>query len=140
MAFWYPDHNVGYYCEIEQHLDDQFIFYWEALCVLRLSALSHAATTSENPMKILIFTDNTNTVDIFQSLRCLPEYNAILKHSMDICITTNHQLRVLHVLGEDNVIADALSRRDFAKAIRYASGLKLRFFQPPQLPLGATKK
>ncbi len=138
MAFWYPDHNVGYYCEIQQHLNNQFIFYWEALCVL--SALSHAATTSETPMKILIFTDNTNTVDIFHSLRCLPEYNAILKQSVDIRITTNHQLRVLHVPGEDNVIADALSRRDFVKAIKHAPGLKLRFFEPPQLPLGATKK
>lgn len=31
MAFWYPDHRVGYYCKIEQQLPDQFIFYWEAL-------------------------------------------------------------------------------------------------------------
>jgi len=138
MAYWYPDHGVGYYCEIEQRLPDQFIFYWEALCIL--SALSHAASTSEIPMKILIFTDNANTVDIFHSLRCLPEYNAILKHSVDICLATNHQLRVLHVPGEQNIVADALSRKDFTRAIATAPGLKLRFFEPPRLPLGASKK
>ena len=138
MAFWYPDHNVGYYCEIEQCLPDQFIFYWEALCVL--SALSHAATTSEKPIKILIFMDNTNTVDIFHALRCLPEYNAILKSSVDICLETNHQLCVLHVPGESNLIADALSRKDFVKAIANTPGLKLQFFEPPHLTLGAAKK
>jgi hypothetical protein len=138
MAYWYPDHGVGYFCEINQRLPDQFIFYWEALCVL--SAFTHAASTSETPIKILIFTDNTNTVDIFHSLRCLPQYNSILKHSVDTRLATDHQLRVLHVPGEQNVVADALSRKDFVRALSAAPGMKLEFFEPPHLPLGASKK
>jgi hypothetical protein len=49
--------------------------------------------------------DNANTINIFHSLHCLPEYNAILKHSVDICLATNHQLHVLHVPGEQNTVA-----------------------------------
>ena len=84
--------------------------------------------------------DNANTVDIFHSLRCLPEYNTILKCSVDLQIATGHQLCVLHVLGEHNVVADALSRKDFVRALSNSPGLKLRFFEPPRLPLGEAKK
>ena len=52
----------------------------------------------------------------------------------------DHQLRVLHVMGHDNEVADAISRRHFARALSIVPQLVFDEFQPPQLPMGATKK
>jgi hypothetical protein len=114
------------------------IFYYEALCVL--SALHHAANACDTPSKIVIYTDNSNTVDIFNSMRSLPAYNDILKSSVDIRLETDHQLRVLHVPGHNNTIADAISRLRLTDAIAIRPDLHIDYFQPPQLPLGAVKK
>jgi len=138
MGFWYPDHSMGYYSPVPLGVPTDFIFYYEALCVL--SALHHAAKTSETPLRIIIFTDNMNTVDIFNSMRGLPAYNYILRSSVDICLETQHQLRVLHVPGRQNEVADAISRRQLVRALSIHPGLRLKFFEPPHLPLGVAKK
>ena len=52
----------------------------------------------------------------------------------------DHQLRVLHVIGHDNEIADAISRRHFACTLSIEPRLIFDEFEPPQLTLGATKK
>ena len=114
------------------------IFYYEALCVL--SALTHASTMFSTPIRIIIFTDNTNTVDMFNSMRGLPAYNYILRSSVDIRLATGHQLRVLHVPGHENDVADAISRRQLVRAMSLHPGLRLRFFEPPRLPLGVARK
>jgi len=138
MGFWYPDHSLGYYSPVPFEVPTDFIFYYEALCVL--SALRQAAETSETPIRIIIFTDNTNTVDIFNSMRGLPAYNYILRSSVDIRLKTQHQLRVLHVPGLRNEVADAISRCQFVRALALHPGLRFRFFEPPRLPLGAVRK
>ncbi|KDR64848.1 hypothetical protein GALMADRAFT_82606, partial [Galerina marginata CBS 339.88] len=111
MGFWYPDHSLGYYSPVPDGIPTDFIFYYEALCVL--SAFFHASEMSSAPLRIVIFTDNTNTVDIFNSMRGLPAYNYILRSSVDVRLRTDHQLRVLHVPGLENDVADAISRRQF---------------------------
>ncbi|KAF8149801.1 hypothetical protein B0H34DRAFT_785123 [Crassisporium funariophilum] len=123
MGFWYPGKGVGYMYNIVDSLPTQYIFYWKALCVL--STFFFASKTSRKPKKILIYTNNTNTMDIFNSLRCLPQYNKVLKTSVDICLESNHQLWVLHIPGEENIVADALSRRDLNRALATAPHLKL---------------
>ncbi|KDR66780.1 hypothetical protein GALMADRAFT_80481 [Galerina marginata CBS 339.88] len=138
MGFWYPDRRLGYYSPVPDDIPADFIFYYEALCVL--SALIHASKTSEKSLRIVIFTDNTNTVDMFNSMRGLPAYNYILRSSVDVRLKSHHQLRVLHVPGHENNVADAISRRQFVRALSLQPGLRFGFFQPPQLPLGATKK
>ena len=72
MGFWYPHKPVtnGFYSPVPLDVPEQFILYYEALCIL--STLHHAANTSSKPICIAIFTDNSNTVDIFNSLRALP--------------------------------------------------------------------
>ena len=52
----------------------------------------------------------------------------------------DHQLRVLHVMGHNNKIADAISHRNFAHALSIVPQLTFDEFEPPQLPLGAIKK
>jgi hypothetical protein len=138
MGFWYPANGHAFYSHVPSGVPTDFIFYYEALCVL--SALEHASSLCSSPSRIAIYTDNSNTVDIFSSLRCLPAYNEILKQSANILLATDHQLRVFHVPGHDNSIADAISRQSFAKAIVARPDLQIHPFEPPQMTLGATKK
>ena len=90
MGFWYPDHSLAYYSPVPKNIPTDFIFYYEALCVL--SALLHASQTSSTPLCIIIFTVNTNTVNMFNSMRDLPAYNYILHSSVDVRLQTQHQL------------------------------------------------
>ena len=140
MVFWYPQEPIasGFYSAVPLNIPEQFIFYYEALCIL--SAFHHAANTSQMPICIAIYTDNSNTFDIFNSLQALPAYNHILKSMVDVLIHTNHQLRVLLVPGIENDIADALSQQQFLYALVICPSLTISIFEPPQLPLGAVKK
>ncbi|KAF8995140.1 hypothetical protein BDZ89DRAFT_1106147 [Hymenopellis radicata] len=61
------------------------IFFWEALCVL--GAL---VWYEQCPARLTIFTDNTNTVNIFDTLRALPDYNPILKAAVDISYSVKY--------------------------------------------------
>jgi hypothetical protein len=131
MGFWYPSSKEGYYAATPVNAPTNAIFYFESLCVV--SALVNAQAKAPRGSKILIYTDNANAVDIFRSLRCLPAYNPLLKHAMDILLQNDYSLRVLHVPGENNVVADALSRVQFSVALRLEPNLKLFSFNPPGL-------
>jgi hypothetical protein len=71
--------------------------------------------------RVSILTDNENTVHMFDSLSAL----------VDILMLGNIDLRVLHIPGSDNEIADSLSRKDFAKARSLNRNLTIESFQPP---------
>jgi hypothetical protein len=77
----------------------------------------------------VIHTDNRNTVDIFTSLRALPDYNSILRTSVDLLYAGNHDLRVLHIPGVQNEVADALSRRDYTRAWCLRPDLEISEFE-----------
>jgi hypothetical protein len=129
MGFWYPDSKEGYYAPTPVNAPTNAIFYYETLCVL--SALINVQSRAPRGAKIIIYTDNSNSVDIFRSLRCLPAYNQLLKTSVDILIRNDYSLRVLHVPGEENIVADALSRVRFSVAFDNEPSLKLFTFNPP---------
>lgn len=114
------------------------IFYFEALCVL--CALTDAAHWIGKGVRLLIYTDNLNTVHIFNSLSCLPSYNHLLHHAVDFLLSHNIDLHVLHVPGIDNGVADALSRCHFASALSLDPDLKISPFKPPRWTLGAAEK
>ena len=69
--------------------------------------------------KILIYMDSNNMVAIFNMLRCLLHYNPILIDAADMCIKSKIQLRVLHIAGELNCVADTISRNNFDLARQY---------------------
>jgi hypothetical protein len=138
LGFWFPDHRVGYYSPVPMNVPVDLIFFFEALSVT--SAVHRAHLSSPNGSRIVVYTDNMNTVNIFNSLHCQPAYNRLLRFVVDILVQGDHDLRVLHVPGEENEVADAISRQAFGKAIDLVPGLQLLDFQPPPLALGAARK
>jgi len=128
MGFWYPGLGIGFVSPTPTHENPLLIFYFEALCVL--SALYDAHKRSPSGSRILIYTDNSNTVDIFNTLRALPDYNHLLLTAVDILHEGHHDVRVLHVPGVENGVADALSRLQLTRALELVPGLKISPFQP----------
>jgi hypothetical protein len=130
MGFWYPDLNIAFYSPTPFYENPDLIFYFEALCVHSAIFDAHRRTPNKGCGRFIIYTDNLNTVDIFNTLRALPPYNHLLKTAIDILNIGDHDLRVLHVPGVDNAVADALSRADFKRALDSAPGLRINQFEP----------
>ena len=84
MGFWYPEFNLGFYSPTPCHGHPDLIFYFEALCVHSALFDAHRRTGTRKNGRFVIYTDNSNTVDIFSSLRALPPYNHLLKTAIDI--------------------------------------------------------
>ena len=131
MGFWYLVSKDGYYAPTPVNVPSDIIFYFEALYVL--SALCNVQSRAQQGVKILIYTDNMNTVDIFCSLCCLLQYNHLLKQVVDILIEQDFSLQVLHVTGDWNIVVDALSRIQFSVILSVEPQLRLYSFHPPGL-------
>ncbi|RDB27518.1 hypothetical protein Hypma_003768 [Hypsizygus marmoreus] len=136
MAFWCPSRSLGFSYEIPPGDRSKPIFYFEAYAVL--SAFQWITSILPRPQRVLIYTDNLNTVNIFNTLRASPLYNPILITTIDLTIRFNIQLRVLHIPGDFNTVADALSRSRPFRAAQLHPGLQISSFTPPRLTLGAT--
>ena len=134
LGFFFENSDEGFQCSVPQQPPKDTIFYFEALAVV--SAVDAATRLASVPSRLLIFSDNTNTVNMFHSLRCLPPYNSLLKFTVSILIKYGISLRVLYVPGVDNSIADSLSRFDNAKAIGLCPHMSISNFQPPRLAMG----
>ncbi|GLB44966.1 hypothetical protein LshimejAT787_1900440 [Lyophyllum shimeji] len=138
MGFWYPCSCVRFTSDIPPGTPSDKIFFYEALCVA--SAILDAAESARCPCRLVIYTDNTNTVDMFNSLRALPALNPLVRAVVDALIKGDHQLRVLHIPGEENTVADLLSRGRIADAVTLVPDLQVIPFQPPRELLGAAEK
>ncbi|KAJ3969353.1 hypothetical protein EV361DRAFT_804009 [Lentinula raphanica] len=144
MGFWIPELLLGFYSATPVERIQRPIFFFEALTVLSALIWYASSTRSDSSLssrlRLTVFTDNTNTVDIFDSLGARPDYNSILQSAVDELIQHDIGLRVVHIKGEENLVADAISRHDFPKAMQLAPGILIQPFQPPHKPLGATQK
>ena len=109
------------YAPTPVNIPTNVIFYFKALCVLSVLAVVESKTPRGS--RVLIYTDNKNTVDIFRSLCCLPAYNHLLKTAVDILLCNSFSLQVLHVPGKENVVADALSCIQFSVTLHHEPGL-----------------
>lgn len=110
------------------------IFWYEAITVL--AALEWAVSLSTRPHRIAIFTDNLNTVQMFDSFRSHEPYTDILLSAVETLVAHNVDLRVWHIPGEQNTIADALSRQLFSVVHQYAPSLRISPFIPPRCTSG----
>jgi hypothetical protein len=89
---------------------------------------------------IAVFTDNLNTVSMFNSLAVFLPYNWLLMVSVDAIDDSRVDFRVSYVPEVDNIVADLFSCWRNAEAESTAPGLSVRPFEPPQNTLGAIKK
>jgi hypothetical protein len=137
LGFWFPKTEDGYFYGLSSSAPAEWITYWELVAVC--SAINHIAQTSHH-LHFLVYSDNQNTVNMFLSLHALPQYNEILKFSVDCLICQSIQLKVVHIPGAENQVADALSQLNFAKAIQLVPGLTISPFEPPRDALGAAQK
>ena len=132
VGFWFPGLSAGFWSTILEDPPKDTIFYFEALCVL--SAILHS-TSFEFPItKLTVYTDNLNTVQMFNSLSALPAYNGILKAAVDHLLLDVHnfiQLWVVHVPGHLNTIADTLSCGELHTVIDTIPGITINLFSPP---------
>ena len=130
-AYWYPLTKEGFSMSTPQGTPATKITFFEALAVL--SALYDAHHRFPPESRIVIYSNNFTTVAMFNSLWALPQYNCILKAAVDILLEGKHQLRVLHITGENNTVADALSRGDYMHALNLQPALTIRSFEPYQV-------
>ncbi|KAJ7509525.1 hypothetical protein B0H11DRAFT_2216437 [Mycena galericulata] len=144
MGFWSSSLHLGYFAPVPKDAPKDTIFFWEATCVL--AALEWFCDNQryefikDEPTRLTIFTDNSNTYFIFNTLAAKPAYNVLLKRAVDLLIQHKIDLRVLHIAGSDNTVADALSRENFITAYATDPGLDIHIFQPPQCVLGADEQ
>jgi hypothetical protein len=138
MGFYVVESSAGFQSTLPHNTPKDVIFYFEALVVL--SIVEKVCSQSSVPKRLVVFSDNMNTVDIFSSLRAKPSYNIILKPAVSLLLKHRVDLRVIHVPGTDNVVADALSRFQNSKAIAACPGLTISAFEPPRLTMGRVKK
>ena len=138
-GFWFPAQCEGFYALMPVDAVQEIIFYFEALAIT--CAIDNLKMRAVDYSKIILYTDSMNTVNIFNSLQCLPEFNTLLCFSVDMCLSKKLDMHVLHIPGEQNLVADTISHYNFDKAQTLVPGLTISNFKPPQLAtLGAAKK
>jgi hypothetical protein len=138
IAYWFPSSNLGFQSQLRGDAPTGTIFYFEALAVTAaiLEAVHHLSPDD----RLAVFTDNLNTVSMFNSLAALPPYNWLLMVSVDAIIRSRVDFRVFYVPGVDNIVADHLSRWRNTEAEDASPGLAVHSFSPPRNTLGAVKK
>jgi hypothetical protein len=136
MGVWFPGEHAGFQCFLPTDGPKDLIFFYEALAICSAFHLGIKYKCD----RIAIYSDNTNAVDMFSSLRAKRIYNSILLSAVDFTINTSIATKVYYVPGNQNVIADYLSRFLNAEALRLAPNLHIQVFEPPQDAMGAAKK
>jgi hypothetical protein len=135
MGVFCPDLNLGFWGVFDGPLPSEWIYYRELWATV--TAIEFAVVLRElKGKRIVVFTDNSNTVDAFNTLAIDPTYNRMLMFAVDLLIKSDCQLRVLHIPGVQNNIADALSRRELERVMRLCPGLTINQISPPRDALG----
>ena len=136
LGFWSPQLDSGCYSDVASTAVTLPIFFHEASAVAcALHWVSQFGLMDVH--RVVIYSDNTNTVDIFHSLKARGPYNELLKFAVDLLMTGDLDLRVIHIAGVDNTVADALSRRHFDVVHRIQPTLAITLYEPPAAIAGA---
>ncbi|KAG6328055.1 hypothetical protein ID866_11033 [Astraeus odoratus] len=138
MGFWFPSISLGFQSALPYSPHSCPIFFFEAFVVLM--AVHMATHYVPQGTWVALFSDNLNTVSIFNSLAALPHYNLILLAVVDIFLSHDFDFCVFHIPGPHNIVTDALSHWDNEHATHIVPGLNIHTFQPPQDVLGAASQ
>jgi hypothetical protein len=128
--------HASFQCPLPADGPKDLIFFYEALTVYSAVCLGAQYGCDQ----IAVYSDNTNTVNMFYSLRAGPAYNSILMSAIDFGINNTITAEVDYVPGMQNIIADHLSRFQNAKALQLAPKLQICNFQTPWDVMGAVEK
>jgi hypothetical protein len=135
LGFWAPSLLRGFCHRLAGGTPaDSNILWLEGLAVA--SAVEFALSLRPCPSRLAVFTDSLDTVQMFDSLRASSTYNPILFSTCGALISHSVDLRVFHIAGDRNVVADALSRGLAHVALQTQPQLQLFSFQPPPLQPG----
>jgi hypothetical protein len=85
LGLWFPDEDFACQCSLPNNCLTATIFWAEALAVC--SVIHAIETMNEKPQRMLIYTDNSNVVAMFNSLHAHPPYNTILLSAIDVLLT-----------------------------------------------------
>lgn len=147
LGFYFPSALEGSQAAPPSFFPPNNIMYREAFCLVWALHFAVSRLMDRMPNKrITVLTDSSNTFDIFQSLRTQPLYNGLLRSAMDICVRHDISLRVLHIEGKKNVVADALSRWQTDLAFKLCPDLQIvncefpYIYLAPRDAIGAAKK
>lgn len=138
LTFWFPSTNEEFQFSLELCDSPKTIFYNKALTVC--SAIHHATPQVPTGGQLAVFTDNLNTIQMFNSLAALPALNWMLITIVDLLLSHNVNLWVFHILEVDSIVADHLSCLHNKEANQCASNISLHSFQPLQNTLRAPQK
>ena len=107
------------------------IFYDEALTVVSVVNWSVHNLLICLGSRLAVYTDNANSVDMFNSLRGQPLYNPLLITVIKLLLKFDIALRVFHIPGEDNFVADALLHLQYDIAQYHMPTMHVYPFIPP---------
>ena len=136
LGFWYPAGNVGFMHPIDPTSPMPDIFYGEALTVVSTVNWSVHNLPILPGSRLAVYTNNANSVDMFNSLHGQPLYNPLLIAVIELLLEFDITLRVFHIPGEDNFVADALLCLRYDIAQYHMLTMHVYPFIPPRLTLG----
>ena len=131
LGFWYPAGNVGFMHPIDTTSPTPGIFYHEALTVVSTIYWSVHNLPICPGSRLAAYTNNANTVNMFNSLHGQPLYNPLLITVVELLLKFDIALHVFHIPGEDNFIADALSCLRYDIVQYHMPTMHVSFFIPP---------
>ena len=138
LGIYFPQLDLAFQCAISELPADSHINYLELLAV---SSAVHAATKMDHPpARLAVFSDSSFTVDVFNTLCAKPPFNAILMATVDDLINHGIDLRVVHVAGTSNSMANTISRFNNNMAQELVPDISILPFLPPRNALGAFKQ
>jgi hypothetical protein len=138
MGYYFVETKCGYQSHLPLNPPKDVIFYFEALTIL--AVVENVCLHTWLPKRLVVFSENSNTVNIFSCLHAKPCYNNILKSTVSLLIQHRIDLRVVLISGSDNIVGDALSRFQNDRAISACPGLFISAFTPPRPTMGSPKK
>lgn len=136
LGIWCPSSNIGRFAPLPTSSPVSTIYYYEAFVVVCAILWTTTWPRESRPKRLAIYSDNSNTVAMFNTLHASPAYNPLLTVAVDALIQYNIDLRVSHIPGKLNHVADSLSRLKFDEVQRFSPGVKITRFALPAIPSG----